>query len=95
SVYDNVFMGKIIISYMLARLSEIDWQELMKENDVPHTEEIFGTIARLETTIKGIDRYTNTDTIAAVGQELGEDVVNGVEKESKNLWDKAKEWWEE
>lgn len=95
TVYDNVFMGKIVISYMLARLSEIDWQELMKENDIPHTDEIFATIGQLETTIQNIDQYTNTDSIAAVGKEVGEEVVEGVEEGSKNLWDKAKEWWEE
>lgn len=95
AVYDNVFMGRIVVTYMLAQLQEVDWQKLMRDNDIPHTDDIFATIGQLQTTIKNIDTYTNTDTIAAVGKEIGEDVAEGVEKESKNLWEKAKDWWEE
>ncbi|HEX2900149.1 MAG TPA: short-chain dehydrogenase [Bacteroidia bacterium] len=92
-VYDNVFMGKIVVTYMLAKLKDVDWQALMKEHNVPHTDEIFGTVANLQTTIQNIDRYTDTDTISKVGMEVGKDVVEGVEKESKNLWEKAKDLW--
>lgn len=94
-VYDNVFMGKIVVTYMLAKLKDVDWQALMKENNVPHTDEIFGTVANLQTTIQNIDRYTDTDTIAKVGLEVENDVVEGVEEESKGLWQKAKDWWNE
>ena len=94
SVYDNVFMSKIIIQYMVARLKDVDWEKLMLENDIPHTKEIFGTIHSLEGVVLNIDQYTNTDTIANVGKEIAKDVTEKVTNESKNLWEKAKNWWE-
>jgi hypothetical protein len=89
-VYDNVFMGKIVVSYMLARLAEVDWKALAKKHDIPYTEEIFATVDQLETTIQNIDRYTDLDTIAAVGMQ----VEKKAEEQGKSLLEKAKEWWE-
>lgn len=89
-VYDNVFMGRIVVTYMLARLAEVDWKALMQKQDIPHTEEIFATVDQLKTTIQQIDRYTDLDTIAAVGMQ----VEQKAEEEGKNLWNKAKDWWE-
>jgi tetratricopeptide (TPR) repeat protein len=94
-VYDNVFMGKIVVTYMLAKLKDVDWQALMKKHNVPHTDEIFSTVANLKTTIQNIDRYTDSDTLTKVGLEVGTEVVEGVEEESKSLWQKAKDWWNE
>ena len=42
-----------------------------------------------------IQRYTDTDTIAKVGEEVGTEVVEDVEKESIGLWEKVKNWWNE
>ncbi len=92
-VYDNVFMGKIVVTYMLAKLKDVDWQALMKEHNVPHTDEIFSTVNNLKTTIQNIDRYTDSDTLTKVGLEVGTEVVDGVEEESRSLWQKAKDWW--
>lgn len=89
-VYDNVFMGRIVVTYMLARLAEVDWKALMLEQDIPHTEEIFATVDQLKTTIQQIDRYTDLDTIAAVGMQ----VEQKAEEQGKSLWNKAKDWWE-
>jgi hypothetical protein len=89
-VYDNVFMAKLLVTYFMARLAEVDWKALAKENDIPHTEEIFATVDQLKTTIQNIDRYTDLDTIAAVGMQ----VEKKAEEQGKNLWEKAKDWWE-
>jgi hypothetical protein len=90
SVYDNVFMGKVVIYYMLAQLQEVDWKKLMEDNKIAHSEEIFKTVEQFESVIKNIDQYTSTDELAEVGKEVGKEVV----EEGKGLMDKVKGWWE-
>jgi hypothetical protein len=90
-VYDNVFIGKILIQYILAQLSEIDWKKMMHDQGIPYSDEIYATIERINRVIVGIDQYTSTDAIEEVGKEVG----TKAEEEGKNLWDKAKSWWEE
>jgi hypothetical protein len=100
-VYDNVFMGKVMVYYALARLAEVDWKKLLEENEIPHAAEVFATMERVEDVIKGIDKYTDTDELAEVGKEAGNTVLEEGEKlgndaveEGKGLMDKVKGWGE-
>lgn len=67
---------------MLSILSKIDWKKIMKEENVPYTDEIFETLDNVEVFIEDLEHYSNTEGL----KEAGEDIKN----ETKNLWNKAK-----
>ena len=81
--YDKFFLAKIASKYMLSVLSEMDWKKILKENDVPHTEEMFKGIEKFQFFIKNMDTYTSKDKLKEVGEEL--------ESKGRNLWNKANE----
>jgi len=82
-VFDKFFLAKIATKYIFSILSEIDWEQVMKDNDIPHTEEIFGTIDKLNNFLENLEKYTSAEKL----KETGEDIKNS----GKSLWDKAKE----
>ncbi len=86
-VYDKFFLGKIASKYMLSVLAEVDWEKVLKENDVPHTKEMFETIEKFQEFIATMDSYTNEDKLKEVGKEAGKELKN----QGKNLWNKANE----
>jgi len=72
---------------MLSVLAEVDWEKVLKENDVPHTKEMFETIDKFQDFIKNMDTYTSEDKLKEMGKEAGKELKN----QGKNLWDKANE----
>ncbi|WP_442266309.1 short-chain dehydrogenase [Tenacibaculum sp. ZS6-P6] len=81
-VYDKFFLSKIATKYMFSILSQVNWEKLLKENNVPHTEEIFLVVNNLKEFIDKLSTYTSTDEIKKAGENLKD--------KGKNLFDKAR-----
>ncbi len=80
--YDKFFLGKIATKYMFSILSKVDWEKLLKDNDVPHTEEMFVVIDNFKTFMDKLSTYTSVDGIKKAGKDL--------KNKGWNLLDKAK-----
>jgi len=74
-IYDKYFLSKIASKYMLSILSQIDWEKILKEQNVPHTEEMFKTIDNLNGFVENLNKYASTEKLKDTGE---------------NLWNKAK-----
>ncbi|WP_417237147.1 short-chain dehydrogenase [Bizionia paragorgiae] len=83
SFYDKYFLSKIATKYMFSILSKVDWGKVLKEQNVPHTEEIFETIDIFKTLVENLEKYSSTEIL----KDTGEEIKNG----GKSLWNKAKE----
>ncbi|CAM1346869.1 short-chain dehydrogenase [Tenacibaculum insulae] len=83
SFYDKYFLSKIATKYMFSILSKVDWEKVLKEQNVPHTEEIFETIDNFKTFVENLEKYSSTENL----KEAGEEIKN----KGKSLWNKAKE----
>lgn len=82
-VYDQAFLAKITAKYLLAQLAEIDWEQELKKQNVPYTDELFRTINRLNNFIEKMENYTSTDRLREASEEAKE--------KGKDLWNEAKE----
>ncbi len=60
-VNDKVFMGKIATRYVFSIVKKQDWETILKEQGVPHTNEMFRLIQNTEDLLKGINKYDMTD----------------------------------
>ncbi|MDQ8004392.1 MAG: hypothetical protein REI64_06290 [Pedobacter sp.] len=83
-VYDKVFLSKIATKYMISILAKIDWEKVLKANNVPHTEEIFATVRKVQTISNSVSAYSNEKTIDKGKTELkkkGSELLDG----AKNL----------
>lgn len=69
-VYDKFFLTKVATKYMLSVLAKIDWEKIMKQNKVAHTDEIFATIHQAERISKSVKGYTDAKTIDKGKAEL-------------------------
>lgn len=79
-VYDKVFLSKIATKYVLSILAKIDWEMVLKENNVPHTDQIFATVNSVKKVSEAVSSYTNDKTIEKGKTELkkkGSDLING------------------
>jgi hypothetical protein len=74
--YDKFFLSKIATKYMYVILSKVDWEKVMKKQNVPHTDEIFKTIDNLKSFIDNLKKYGSTEELKNKG---------------KSLWNKTKE----
>ncbi len=81
--YDKYFLSKIATKYMFSILSQVDWEKVMKEQNVPHTEEIFKTIKNFNDFIDNLNKYSSTSNL----KKTGENIKN----KGESLWNKAKE----
>ena len=59
-VYDKYFLSKIATKYMLSILSKIDWEKVLKEQNIKGTEQIFNTLRNFEDLIKKFENYPTT-----------------------------------
>lgn len=84
SVYDKVFLSKIATKYMLSVLARINWEKVLKENKVPHTDEIFATINKVKQISNSVSDYTNRKTIETGKTDL-EKKSSELLKDAKNL----------
>lgn len=78
-VYDKYFISKIASKYVLSILSKIDWERVLKEQNVPHTNEIFETLQNFKNLIENFEQYPSAEAL---------------KEKSSNLWNKAKEFTE-
>ncbi|WP_316847402.1 hypothetical protein [Pedobacter psychrodurus] len=85
SVYDKAFIGKIATKYMVAVLSKIDWEKLMKQQGVPYTQEIFAGIGKFKALSNSVSEYTQPSTIEKGKKEIGKKGSELLEK-AKGLW---------
>ncbi|WP_238568321.1 hypothetical protein [Algibacter lectus] len=81
-VYDKYFLSKIATKYMFSILAQVDWKKVMKEQNVPHTDEIFKTIDNLKVFLENMEKYSSTENLKQTGDEI--------KNTGKNLWNKAK-----
>ncbi|WP_299619857.1 short-chain dehydrogenase [uncultured Tenacibaculum sp.] len=81
-VYDKFFLSKIATKYMFSVLSKVDWQKLLKDNNVPHTDEMFVVIDNFKNFLENLSTYTSADGLKEAGKELKD--------KGKSLFDKAK-----
>jgi len=82
SFYDKYFLSKIATKYMFSILSKIDWEEVMKEQNITHTEEIFQTIENFKTLIANLEKYSSTENLKVTGEEI--------KNKGESLWNKVK-----
>jgi|GEM_PF-519315 len=82
-VYDKYFLSKVITKYMFAVLTDVDWKKILKEQDVPYTEEAFKTIDAFKSFLENMEPYTSGEQIKEVGKDLKET--------GSGLFEKAKE----
>lgn len=81
-VYDKLFLSKIAIKYIVAVMAKVDWDKVLKQNNVPHTDQIFATIRKVQNISNAVSNYTNAKTIEKGKTEL--------KKQGSNLIDGAK-----
>jgi hypothetical protein len=81
-VYDKLFLTRIATKYMLSVITKIDWEKIMKENKIAHTDQIFATIHQAEQISKSVKSYTDGKAI-----EKGK---AGLEAKGSELLDGAK-----
>ena len=82
-VYDKYFLSKVITKYMFAVLTDVDWKKILKEQDVPYTDEAFKTIDAFKSFLENMEQYTSGEQLKEVGKDLKET--------GSGLFDKAKE----
>ncbi|MBE5321886.1 short-chain dehydrogenase [Pedobacter sp. MR2016-19] len=85
NVFDKAFIGKIATKYMIALLSKIDWEKLMKQQGVPYTEEVFAGIGKFKALSNSVSEYTQPSTIEKGKKEIGKKGSELLEK-AKGLW---------
>lgn len=79
-VYDKLFLSKIATKYMISLLSKIDWEKVLKENNVPHTDKIFATVRRVRQMSNAVSSYTSEATVEKGKNELkkkGSELLDG------------------
>jgi len=84
-VYDKAFMAKLASKYMISVLAKINWEKVMKENNVPHTKEIFGGVNKFKAISNSVSRYTQPSAIESGKTEItkkGNELLDG----AKNLF---------
>jgi hypothetical protein len=62
-VYDKFFLTRIATKYMLSVIKKIDWEKLMKQNNISHADKIFATIHQAEQISESVKSYTNGKAI--------------------------------
>lgn len=82
TVYDKFFLSKVSMSFMMDKLSKVDWEKLLRSYDVPHTKEMFEIINNFQEFVNTFQKYKD-------GKALKETTKN-IEKESEKIWDNAK-----
>jgi len=92
TVYDKVFLGKIVSKYMFRVMSEVDWQQILKDQDIPHSDELIQTYDKFNEIFQGINNHGELDledakeTALETAKQAGEEIKKG----GKKLWEKAK-----
>ncbi len=83
SIYDKYFLSKIATKYMFSVLAKVDWKKLLKEQNVPHTDEMFVVIDNVKYTLDNLNKYMTKEGLMQAGEDL--------KNKGKGLFEKAKE----
>ncbi len=81
-VYDKYFLAKIATKYMFSKLAEVEWKKVLKEQNVPHVDEMFVVIDNVAYLMDNMNLYMTKEGIEEVGADL--------KNKGKDLFDKAK-----
>lgn len=79
-VYDKLFLSKIATKYVFSILVKVDWEKVLKENEVPHTEEMFATVRKIQQISNSVSAYTSEATVEKSKNELkkkGSELLDG------------------
>lgn len=71
-VYDKFFLANMASKYMFALLAKVDWERVLRENGVPHTAQLFGTIRMVEQYANHMRHYTSGEAVKETGTEIKE-----------------------
>lgn len=82
-VYDKYFLSKVITKYMFGVLNDVEWKKILKEQNVPYTDEAFKTIDSFKSFVKSMEQYTSGEQLKEVGK--------GLKETGSGLFQKAKE----
>ena len=80
--YDKYFLSKIATKYMFSMLAQVDWEKIMKEQNVPHTEEMFVVIDKFKEMTNNLNKYTSVDKLKEVGNDIKDKGINLFDKAS-------------
>lgn len=74
-VYNKAFLAKIGTNYIVAILAKIDWEKVMKTNNVPHSKQIVSGIQKVKQLSHAVSSYTTkakggTKTLQETGGSL-------------------------
>jgi len=70
SVYDKLFIGKIVTRQMLAIMAQIDWKKLLKENNIKQTDQLFNTIDQFEVINTEMQKMIDPKSLMNKGNDL-------------------------
>lgn len=81
--YDKFFLSKIASKFILNRIAKINWEQVLKDHNISHSDEIIKTIEVFKGLEKKITKLKNGETIGETGKEIKE--------KSSDLLNKAKD----
>ena len=83
AIYDKVFLTKLVTRYIISYAQKVDWEKVLKENDVPHSDKAIALIRKME--------YISNQLNKAKNGELLETTKDNLMKEGSKLIDIAKD----
>ncbi|WP_353777134.1 hypothetical protein [Winogradskyella sp. 3972H.M.0a.05] len=84
-VYDKIFLSKIVASYMYAQAKQVDWERVLKANNINAPEELKSSLDFITDLQKNINKYSSEESIDAAQKEIKEKGLELFEK-SKNVF---------
>ena len=92
TVYDKVFLGKIVSKYIFNRLAEVNWKQVMQDQNIPYSKELADTYDAFNDIFQNTRNFTDLDleSIKDTGLETAKKAGKELEKGGKKLWEKAK-----
>lgn len=83
ALYDKAFVARIASQFVIAELSQVDWQHELEKQNVPYTKEAFTTLHQFLGFLDELNSYSIKGGLKKAGEETKET--------GKSLWNKAKE----
>ncbi len=88
---DKIFLIKIGVKFALSSAKKLDWEKILKQQNIVQSDEIFTAINKFKKITQSIEKYSNNDNLKKIGKEAGEKVTNEIKNQSENIWNKAKD----
>ena len=87
SVQDKVFLGKVVSRWVYRKAQNVDWEQQLKQNDVPLADELMETMERVERVGQGLQA---AESATEAAKETLKDAADAAKKEGEALLDQAK-----